>query len=446
MQTSRYFKFPHFQLNPLMRSTYPLFTVPPPLESLALEQLKERQSWLNRKRTKLCADLPRPHAFPGLPEPFLLEADEMAQVANTAGVANVEFWRQFCSRLRQFCDIITISDLVAIVTALKQADYRDTELMSLLVDEFIDDREELTLAEVESVLDAFTYFNITCDRLLLKKTNSVEDRLRAEIVKPDASLRVIADCVERLENFPVDLVKSVVQAKERDACSLGRIIARLGGIIDEATLSKLMSELLSRMVNESAGRDKSGSPPVISTLPPLVVGPELPKEYTRWPESPSLAELVDDKVEERVEQGDSIIFAETNEESEEVEEKGQREDQLMSYLLRRRSGADRVRKMSLDDMTNRDHIAQLGYWGLLAAIKVSSNAKSSNILDISLQLISSSLGGLDNKQLIAVGKIVKTSSMTVALPEQLVPQLKHEMRRRVSFLSEEERLSWAELV
>ena len=325
-------------------------------------------------------------------------------------------------------------------TSVRKADHRDTELLSILVEEINDDQEKLTTEQAAVVLDVYAYFNVTCDRLKLVVSDNAEEELRAELNKEDASLEVIATLAEKMGTLPVDLITTLGKVKiDRSACNIARLVTVVGSRIDDAWLSELHNAL----VEESSGRDKSWSPPMVSLLPPLIPGPELPREFTQWAESPTLAELPSDTpdTDAAEEQVESIIFAESEDNSVEEEDKGGREQQLIAYLMRRRSGADRVKKMNMEDIVNRDHIAKLGYWGFKAAITVPTKEKSSSILDMSLQLISASVGGLENHQLIEIATGVRG-----VLPAQLRAQLKAEIKRRQSFLTQEQKVVLNELV
>ena len=177
---------PRSQLSPLHPPKYAEYVAPPPLTGLALAQFKERQAWLDCRKSRklLCADLPTPHGVPGLPEPFRLQPEEISRLVGNAEGANLEFWRQICVRLREVKDLVSVSDLVTILAALKAADFRDAELMSQLIVEFLDDRDKLIPAEAFDVLELYSHFNVTSDLLVAGLTPLAIPPVAAELPTP----------------------------------------------------------------------------------------------------------------------------------------------------------------------------------------------------------------------------------------------------------------------
>jgi hypothetical protein len=440
----------HVQLSPLHPPNYAEYLVPPPLTGLALAQFKERQIWLDsrRARKQLCAGLPQPHGVPGLPEPFSLAPEAIARVVINPEGANLEFWRQICVRLREVKDLVSVSDLVTILTALRDADFRDTALMGELVEEFIDDSHKLSPGGAAQVLELYAKFSVISDRLIsrlspLATPPGGEAQLQALLQgtpeKTSLAQLVALASPGDFDKFP-GLKETLAKAKlERSVEAVARGV--------ELGAEGLVGELIILMIESSTGRDKSWAPPELpAELPPLTPGPELPREFTQWSESPTLEELTAEPAapEPAGDEYESIIFKEEKELlSEEPVRSGP--ENLLGFLRRRRSGADRVSKMSLQDLKDRNEIAQLGYTGFVTAHAVSNPGLKQKLVDLSVQLLTGSIGGLHTSQLLRCYADLEILSTPDPHIDSFFEGARFELTRRSALMSEEERERWKAL-
>jgi len=146
--------------------------------------------------------VPLPEA--SLPDPGLVGADALAQLAATAqeqGVQTQPFWHKVAERTRQLRDIMSVSQLATVLDALLTAEHRHTDLMKTLARELIDDIDKLSLTEVAVVANAYAHFNCVSKGLLTAVTKQIVQLLEGQdltAVEP-RSLAVLVRALARLD-------------------------------------------------------------------------------------------------------------------------------------------------------------------------------------------------------------------------------------------------------
>ncbi|KAF4736046.1 hypothetical protein FOZ63_017942, partial [Perkinsus olseni] len=129
----------------------PKFVIPPFEGDYRKVYKNMWKSFRDKKKLRLGVLCNPPHgAASELPDPKILRDYEVAPTCYRAAesqIADDEFWRQMCERIRRSKDTLSVSDIAAILDALVMVNYRDADLMRIFSREVIDDMFKLTFTE-----------------------------------------------------------------------------------------------------------------------------------------------------------------------------------------------------------------------------------------------------------------------------------------------------------
>lgn len=163
------------------------------------------------------------YAAEGWPEPALLGVGSLAQVASqaqAADVQSVEFWRQLAERARVLRDVLSAADLAVVLDALVSADYRHTDLMTLVSRELIDDVDKLSLVEVAVVANAYSHFNCWSEPLFVALARQSSRLLEERDEFDPRSISVLMKALAKLKHRDAELLRAVSAALAFSAQSM----------------------------------------------------------------------------------------------------------------------------------------------------------------------------------------------------------------------------------
>eukprot|EP00403_Amphidinium_massartii_P046606 CAMPEP_0178465910 /NCGR_PEP_ID=MMETSP0689_2-20121128/51617_1 /TAXON_ID=160604 /ORGANISM="Amphidinium massartii, Strain CS-259" /LENGTH=649 /DNA_ID=CAMNT_0020092889 /DNA_START=39 /DNA_END=1986 /DNA_ORIENTATION=- len=115
------------------------------------------------------------------PDPGLIGATDLAAVAMQAshsGMEDPSFWHRVAERCRVLRDVMSAGDLVDIIDALVNVNYRHVDLMRLLARELKDDVDKLDLREAAVAANAYAHFRCHSDELLSVLSGHIAHQLR----------------------------------------------------------------------------------------------------------------------------------------------------------------------------------------------------------------------------------------------------------------------------